>query len=314
VGLAPEAREYLETTKANERPPRSTLTPEENRAGHARAIAYMGEPEPLPVVRDLTVPGPAGDVPVRLYRPVAGGTLPVLVYLHGGGWVLGSVDTSDRPCRNLAALTGCAVVSVDYRRAPEHPFPAALEDARAAVRHVAAEPSAYGADPERIAVGGDSAGGNLAAVLAQEARRSGPRLRHQLLVYPVCDTDTEGPGSYREFATGFSMTRDDMLYYFDNYLAGHDPEDVRVAPAREADLSGLCSATVITAECDVLRDEGEAYARAMEAAGVSVRHRRFAGMFHPFWPLAGVLPAAREAQRYAAEGLRAAFGLPPLAR
>jgi len=307
VGLAPDAREYLETTKANERPPRKTLTPEENRAGHARGIAYQGDPEPLPVVRDLTLPGPAGDVPVRLYRPEADGTLPVLLYFHGGGWVLGSVDTADRPCRNLAALTGCAVVSVDYRRAPEHPFPAALDDARAAVRHVAAEPSAYGVDPGRIAVGGDSAGGNLAAVLAQEARRSGPRLRHQLLVYPVCDTDT-GTGSYREFATGYSMTSDDMHYYFDCYLDGHDPEDVRVAPAREPDLTGLCPATVITAECDVLRDEGEAYARAMSAAGVPVRHRRFPGMFHPFWPLAGVLPASREAQSYAAEGLREAFG------
>lgn len=307
MGLAPDARAYLEATKANERPPRHTVSLEENRAGHARAIAYMGDPEPLPVVRDLAVPGPAGDVPVRLYRPSVDGTLPVLVYIHGGGWVLGSVETSDRPCRNLAALTGCAVVSVDYRRAPEHPFPAALDDCRAVVRHVAAEPSAYGIDPARIAVGGDSAGGNLAAVLAQEARRDGPPLCHQLLVYPVCDTDT-GTASYREFASGFSMTAEDMRYYFDAYLAGHDPSDPRVAPAREPDLSGLCSATVITGECDVLRDEGEAYARAMEAAGVSVRHRRFPGMFHPFWPLVGVLPAAREAQRYAAEGLRAAFG------
>ena len=307
MGLAPDAREYLETTKANERPPRSTLTLEENRAGHARAIAYMGEPEPLPVVRDLTVPGPAGEVPVRLYRPVADGVLPVLVYLHGGGWVLGGVETSDRPCRNLAALAGCAVVSVDYRRAPEHPFPAAIDDARAVVRHVAAEPGAYGVDPDRIAVGGDSAGGNLSAVLAQEARRSGPPLRHQLLVYPVCDTDTTGAGSYAEFATGFSMTRDDMRYYFDCYLAGRNPEDVRVAPAREPDLTGLCPATVITAECDVLRDEGEAYARAMKAAGVPVNHRRFPGMFHPFWPVTGVLPAAREAQRYAATTLRDSF-------
>lgn len=307
VGLAPDAREYLETTKANERPPRKTVSLEENRAGHARAIAYMGDPEPLPVVRDLTVPGPAGDVPVRLYRPVADGTLPVLVYIHGGGWVLGSVETADRPCRNLAALTGCAVVSVDYRRAPEHPFPAALDDCRAVVRHVAEQPAAYGVDPARIAVGGDSAGGNLAAVLAQEARHDGPPLRHQLLVYPVCDTDM-GTASYREFASGFSMTAEDMQYYFDAYLAGHDPTDVRVAPARATDLSGLCSATVITGECDVLRDEGEAYARAMEAAGVAVRRRRFEGMFHPFWPLVSVLPAAREAQRYAAEGLRAAFG------
>lgn len=307
VGLAPDAREYLEMTKANERPPRWTLTPEENRAGHARAIAYMGDPEPLPDVRDLTVPGPAGDVPVRLYRPVADGTLPVLVYFHGGGWVLGSLETADRPCRNLAKLAGCAVVSVDYQRAPEHPFPAALDDARAVVRHVAEQPSVYGTDPARIAVGGDSAGGNLAAVLAQETRQAGPVLRHQLLVYPVCDTDTDGPGSYREFATGFGMTRDDMLYYFDRYLAGQNPEDVRVAPGREADLSGLCPATVITAECDVLRDEGETYARAMASAGIPVSHRRFPGMFHPFWPLTGTLPSAREAQQYAANDLRSAF-------
>ena len=308
MGLADEAREFLRRTRADERPARRTLTPEENRAGHRQAVVHQGEARPLAVVRDAVVPSDAGDVPVRVYRPRADGTLPVLVYLHGGGWVLGSVDTCDRPCRNLAALAGCAVVAVDYRLAPEHPFPAALDDARAVLRHVAAHPDEYGVDPGRIAVGGDSAGGNLSAVLAQESRRDGPPLRHQLLVYPVCDTDTEKPGSYKEFASGYSMTRDDMLYYLDRYLAGHDPADVRVAPAREPDLSGVCPATVITAECDVLRDEGEAYARAMSAAGVDVRHRRFAGMFHPFWPLAGVLPASREAQQYAATALREAFG------
>lgn len=307
MGLADEAHEFLLRTRAGERPPRGTVSPEDNRAGHRLAVAHQGEVRPLPVVRDTVVPSDAGDVPVRVYRPRADGTLPVLVYLHGGGWVLGDLDTVDRPCRNLAALAGCAVVSVDYRLAPEHPFPAALDDARAVLRHVAGHPDAYGVDAERVAVGGDSAGGNLSAVLAQESRRAGPPLRHQLLIYPVCDTDTETPGSYRQFASGYSMTRDDMRYYFEHYLAGHDPADVRVAPAREPDLSGLCPATVITAECDVLRDEGEAYARAMSAAGVAVRHRRFAGMFHPFFPLAGALAASREAQQYAANALHEAF-------
>ncbi|HEY3688564.1 MAG TPA: alpha/beta hydrolase [Streptosporangiaceae bacterium] len=294
-------------TGANERPPRRTITVAENRAGHALAVRYQGDPVPLPVVRDGVVPGPGGDVPVRMYRPDADGPLPVLVYLHGGGWVLGSLETCDRTCRNLAALTGCAVVSVDYRLAPEHPFPAALDDARAVVHHLAANPEAYGVDAGRIAVGGDSAGGNLSAVLAQESRRTGPPLRHQLLIYPVCDTETGGDGSYRAYAAGFSMTRDDMLYYLDAYLAGQDPADVRVAPAREPDLAGLPSATVITAECDVLRDEGERYAHAMSEAGVRVTHRRYAGMFHPFFPLLGTFEQSREAQRFAAEELRTAF-------
>lgn len=307
MALAPEAQEYLRETGANERPPRKTITVAENRAVHARAVRYQGDPVPLPVVRDATVPGPGGDVPVRVYRSSADGTLPVLVWLHGGGWVLGGLETADRTCRNLAALAGCAVVSVDYRLAPEHPFPAALDDSRAVVRHIAAHPEEYGADVRRIAVGGDSAGGNLSAVMAQESRSSGPALRHQLLVYPVCDTDPDGTASYRAFASGFSMTRDDMLYYFDAYLAGHDPSDVRAAPAREPDLAGLPSATVITAECDVLRDEGEAYAQAMAAAGVAVDQRRYPGMFHPFFPLLGALEASRAAQSFAASALRAAF-------
>ena len=182
MGLADDARDFLRRTRADERPARRTLTPEENRAGHRLAVAHQGEARPLAVVRDAVVPSDAGDGPVRVYRPRTDGTLPVLVYLHGGGWVLGSPDTCDRPCRNLAGLAGCAVVAVDYRLAPEHPFPAALDDARAVLRHVAAHPEAYGVDAGRIAVGGDSACGNLSAVLAQESRRDGPPLRHQLLV------------------------------------------------------------------------------------------------------------------------------------
>ena len=308
--LHPQASEFLAMVASWGRPPRHTLTPEENREGTRRMVAYQGEQRPLPRVENATVPGPGGDIPVRVYAPVANETgaepLPAMVYFHGGGWVVGGIDESDRPCRNVAKLAHCVVISVGYRLAPEHPFPAAFEDCAAVTAHVAAHGPAYGVDPARIAVAGDSAGGNLAAAVAQRARIEGPALCHQLLIYPVTDTSLD-TGSYREFPEGYYLTRADMAWYLEHYLPDGDRTDPRVAPGRAADLSGLPPATVITAECDVLRDEGEAYARAMSAAGVPVTARRFAGMFHPFFVLAGVLDGAVEAQAWAAERLRDAW-------
>lgn len=305
--LDPQAEQFLAMVASWGRPPRHTLTPAENREGMRLMIRYQGDQAPLPRIEDRTVPGPGEEVAVRVYVPVEGTEpLPALVYFHGGGWVVGGLDEYDRPCRNLARLAGCAVISVDYRLAPEHPFPAAVDDSVAVTHHVAAHPEEYGVDPDRIAVGGDSAGGNLAAVAAQLARSGGPRLCHQLLVYPVLDTALDTP-TYREFGEGYYLTRADMAWYLDHYLPHGDRTDPGVAPARAADLSGLPSATIITAEYDVLRDEGEAYARALTAAGVPVTDRRFDGMFHPFFPLAGVLDAAGEAQAWAAERLRQAF-------
>lgn len=304
--LHPQAEDFLAMVASWGRPPRHTLTPEENREGTRKMIPYQGDQAPLPRVEDGTVHRPGGNVPVRVYGPVANPAdaepLPALVYFHGGGWVVGGLDESDRLCRNLAMLANCVVVSVDYRLAPEHPFPAGLEDCVAATNDVAARAAAYGVDPGRIAVAGDSAGGNLAAVVAQRARSEGPPLSHQLLIYPVTDTsfDTE---TYRGFPDGYYLTRADMVWYLDHYLPAGDRTDPRVAPLRAPDLSGLPPATVITAECDVLRAEGEAYASAMAQAGVPVTSRRFAGMFHPFFVLAGVLEGAREAQAWVAERL-----------
>lgn len=305
--LHPQAEQFLAMVASWGRPPRHTLTPAENREGMRLTIPYQGDQVPVARVEDRTVPGPGGEIPVRAYAPVDGAEpLPTLVYFHGGGWVVGGLDESDRTCRNLASQAGCVVVSVAYRLAPEHPFPAAVDDSVAVTQHVADHPEAYGVDPERIAVGGDSAGGNLAAVVAQLARSDGPRLCHQLLIYPVVDTDLDTP-TYREFAEGYYLTRADMEYYLDHYLPHGDRTDPRVAPLRAADLSGLPPATLVAAECDVLRDEGEAYARALAAAGVPVAARRFDGMFHPFFVLAGVLDPARDAQAWAAERLRDAF-------
>nr|BFE78947.1 alpha/beta hydrolase [Planobispora longispora] len=257
-----------------------------------------GPAVPLPVVRDDT----AGGVPVRIYRPEEDGRpLPAIVYFHGGGWVFGSVARNDALARDLAARNGAVVVSVDYRLAPEHPFPAAADDAWSAVRDVFARPEAYGADPRRIAVCGDSAGGNVAAVAAWLARDAGLRLAHQLLVYPVLDVAMDTP-SYRAYATGFGLGADEMAWFAAQY--GGDPADPRLAPLRLADKAGLAPATVITAECDPLCDEGESYAAQLAAAGVPVELRRYAGAIHGFFGLPGFFDQAVEARvrRRAAEG------------
>ncbi|MQA83338.1 MAG: alpha/beta hydrolase fold domain-containing protein [Streptosporangiales bacterium] len=305
--LHPQAEGFLSMVASWGRPQRHMLTPAENREGMRLMIPYQGEQVSLARVEDRTVPGPGGEIAVRVYVPVeAAEALPGCVYFHGGGWVIGGLDEADRTCRNLAKLAGCVVISVDYRLAPEHRFPAAVDDSAAVTQHVAAHPEAYGVDPNRIAVGGESAGGNLAAVVAQLARSHGPSLRHQLLIYPVVDTDLDRP-TYREFTEGYYLTRADMGWYLDHYLAGGDTADPRVAPLRAPDLSGLPPATIIAAEYDVLRDEGDAYARALTEAGVPVSSRRFSGVFHAFFGLAGVLDAAGEAQAWAAERLREAF-------
>lgn len=311
--LHPQVAEFMRIVESWGRPPRHTLTPQENREGSHRLIPYMGDPAPVAEVKDISIPRrdraapKEGAVPVRVYRPEhSSDPLPVLVYFHGGGWVIGDLEIADRPCRSLAALAECVVVSVDYRLAPEHPFPAGLEDCCTVVEELAKHSDEYGIDPARLAVGGDSAGGNLATAVCQLARGDGPEIRHQLLIVPVtdCDLDRE---SYREFADGPYLTRADMAYYFQHYVGDSDRTDPRIAPLRSADLSGLPPATVITAECDVLRDEGDAYAGALAESGVAVEHRRFDGMFHPFFQMAGIIDGGREAQQHAAARLRDAF-------
>jgi acetyl esterase len=270
-----------------------------------------GEPEPVAEAFDRTIPGPQGALPVRIYTPEGTGPFPVLVFFHGGGWVAGSIDTHDRVCRSLTRSTECVTVAVDYRLAPEHKFPAALEDCHAATQWVADNPAAINGDSARIAVGGDSSGGNLAAAVALMARdRGGPKLVYQLLLYPVTDYYEPGTASYQEYAEGFFITRNDMIWCWNHYLSSaEDSGGPYASPLQAEDLSGLPPAIVITAEFDPMRDEGEMYAARLKEAGVPVTHTRYQGMIHAFVNFAGIVDLAKRALAEASAGLRAAFGI-----
>ena len=263
--------------------------------------------EPVHEVTEGTFDGPVGPVPIRIYRP-AEGLLPVVVFCHGGGWVLCDLDTHDDLCRSLANGTGAVVVSVDYRQPPEHPFPAAVDDAYGALQWVVGQAHELGVDEDRVAVAGDSAGGNLAAAVCLMARhRSGPPIRFQLLIYPVL-AHAFDTGSYLDKATGYFLTAEHMRWYWDQYLA--DPTDGRnqyASPLFAEDLGGLPAAHIITGEHDPLRDEGEAYAGRLREAGVDVTNVRYGGMFHGFFTLGRVLPAATLATATAHAALRAAL-------
>ncbi|POM22442.1 Carboxylesterase NlhH [Actinomadura rubteroloni] len=270
---------------------------------------YPLERPELAHVEDLAVDGPGGPVPVRRYRPVPGEEpLPALVYLHGGGWVLGGLENVDVSCRDLAAATRCTVLSVDYRLAPEHPFPAAVEDAWAVTGALFRTPERFGIDPARIAVAGDSAGGNLAAAVALLARDADLPLAHQLLVYPVTDTARDTP-SWGAYGSGYGLDAKEMARFMDLYRGDADPCHPLLAPLRAPDLSGVAPATVITAEYDILRDEGEAYARRLAAAGVAVEHRRFPGVVHSFFLLPELFDTGAEARTWAVDLLRVALGV-----
>ena len=281
------------------------------------AMAAMLPPGPEVKTEDRTVPGPAGEIPVRVYRPsadsdAADGPLGVLVYLHGGGWTIGGLDTHDHPCRTLCAEAGIVVVSVDYRLAPEHPFPAALDDSWAALEWVAANGAELGADPSRLAVGGDSAGGNLAAVLALMARdRGGPALRFQLLVYPAVDMRPDAPERFPsrvENGEGYVLTSQAMDFFGSNYAP--DPEqrsDWRISPLVAADHSNLPPALVITAEFDPLRDEGAAYAETLRSAGTPATLSPYEGTVHTMYQLAPFLDAGKAALTESAAALRDAL-------
>ncbi|MFD0903806.1 alpha/beta hydrolase [Actinomadura sediminis] len=304
--LHPQTVSYLQTLRAWTAGPPDAAEPTIAEMRERVGAVVPVEGRELPFVDDLTVRGPGGPVPVRLYRP-AEGPLPAVVYLHGGGWVLGGIENVDGLCRDLAADAGCAVLSVGYRLAPEHPFPAAVDDAWAVVAAAVREPGRFGTVPGAVAVAGDSAGGNLAAAVALLARDRGVSLAHQLLVYPVTDTARDA-ASWREYGSGYGLDAATLSRFMDLYRGGADPRDPRLAPLRAPDLRGAAPATVITAECDILRDEGEAYARRLAAAGVPVELRRYDGMVHSFFLLPEVFDAGAEAVAYAVARLRTAFG------
>lgn len=246
-------------------------------------FAPPDEPEPVGAVRNFTVDGPAGGIPIRIYTPDGSAPFPVLVFFHGGGWVLGSLDTHDATCRAVTNAAECVVVSVDYRLAPEHPFPAAVEDCYDVTKWVVENPEAVHGDPDRIAIGGDSAGGNLAAAVAQVARdHDGPALAHQVLIYPATDHSFD-TASYDENAEGYFLTKADMEWFWDHYLeSALNGQNPYASPLQARDLSGLPSATVLTCGFDPLRDEGATYADRLEKAGVRVTHRNYDDMIHGF--------------------------------
>jgi acetyl esterase len=307
VPLDPQSKTILDLMAQMNVPDFSTLSPEEAR----KLFGQMPRPQPpTPVagVEDRAVPGPGGEIPVRIYTPDSATPRAGLVYFHGGGWVIGDLESHDEVCRRLAARSGATVVATHYRLAPETRFPGAAEDCYAAARWVSENAGGLGIDPGRLAIGGDSAGGNLTAVVTQMARdRGGPSLRFQLLIYPVTDCDYETP-SYIENADGYFLTRRAMRWFWDHYVP--DPAErvhAYASPLRAESHSELPPALVITAEYDPLRDEGEAYAKALEKAGVAVQCSRYAGMLHGFVAFTGLVDQAQRAVDEAAEAMRRAL-------
>jgi acetyl esterase len=301
--LHPDVRAVLAALEEEGGPALETLPVAEARRISAEALKPAeGDPEPVGTIQDLRVPGPAGEIPIRIYTPQGTGPFPGLVYFHGGGWVLCDLDTHNVVCRAIARRASAVVVAVDYRLAPEHKFPAAVEDASAATRWVSENAARLNVDPRRIAVGGDSAGGNLAAAVALRT----PGLSLQVLVYPVTDLSSFDKDSYREFAEGYHLTRSEMEWFRREYLAtpgqALDPD---ASPLLVPDLSGAPPALVITAECDVLRDEGEAYAERLRQAGVPVTLTRYPGMIHPFFSMPGAIRDAIKALDQVAGAVRA---------
>jgi acetyl esterase len=263
-------------------------------------------------VENRDIPGPHGPIPIRIYWPEdsdPGTPLPIYINYHGSGYVVLSIDTHDNVCRALCQGAGCIVIAVNYCKAPENKFPKPTDEAWASLEWIAANAAEIGADPARIAVGGDSAGGCLAAVTAQRAKREGgPPLVFQLLVYPVTDTREDRP-SYKSFGDGYVLTAETMAWFFDCYF-NNDAEksDLAAAPLRADDLSGLPPALVMTASHDPLHDDGVAYAEKLKSAGVPTDYRNYEGHIHGFWTATGRMDVAAEAQATACAALRQAFG------
>jgi len=304
--LDPQIVAVMEAAAAMGLPPNHQVSPAAARVNSKARLRAVG-PE-VGAVQEVAIPGPDCDVPARIYTPAGAGPFPGLAWFHGGGWVVGDLDTADAAARNMCAGADCVVASVDYRLAPETKFPGPAEDCYAATQWLAANAAALNVDSARIAVGGDSAGGNLAAAVALMSRdRGGCPLVFQLLVYPVTQRDFDR-ASYLENADGYQLTRDTMIWYWDHYLAADaDAAHPYAAPLHAADLRGLPPALVLTAEYDPLRDEGEAYAAALQAAGVPTAAIRYDGLIHGFFGMFAAVDQARQAVERSAAALREAF-------
>jgi acetyl esterase len=312
----PDVLTILDMIRLAGRPPFEELTPDQAREAYIASRSVLApEPQPVAEVRDLSCPGPLGPIKLRLYRPAGSKPdqiLPCLVFFHGGGWLLGSLDSHDTTCRHFANAASCAVVSVDYRMAPEHKFPAAVDDCAAGTRWAIENAAVLGIDPTRVAVGGDSAGGNLAAVMALMARDGTlPPLAFQLLIYPSTDLALTSV-SARTTTERVPLTSRTMQWFVDHYVRdGGDLIDWRGSPSRAAALSGTPPALVLTCGCDPLRDEGIAYAQRLEREGVRVTHLHFSDQIHGFMSMGRIIRAAGLAIDMSAAALGRALRPPP---
>ena len=304
--LDPQAEMLLKQMESAGAPPLNTLSPSDARRLTAAMFTVApGSEEPVHKVENRSIPGPAGQLPVRIYTPAGAGPFPMLVFIHGGGFVICDLDSHDAACRSLTNQAKCVTVSVDYRLAPENKFPAGVEDCFAATKWVADRAKELNADPNRLAVGGDSAGGNLSAVISQLARDAGgPKIAFQLLIYPATEAELD-TYSHKTF-TNYFLTKDDIVYFWKHYLrSATDRKDPRVAPAKS--FKGLPPALIITAEFDPLRDEGESYGEKLRAGGVPVTVTRYEGMIHGFFSMYEALDKGKLAIDESAEALRKAF-------
>ncbi|HYL99432.1 MAG TPA: alpha/beta hydrolase [Blastocatellia bacterium] len=307
--LDPQIKSMVDMVKMMEPLDLGTVPVGQTRAAFKMLASMGGAGDPMQKTEDLQIPGPGGDIKARVYRPLDAGTLPALVFFHGGGWVIGAIETHEGLCKSLASRAGCAVISVDYRLAPENKFPAGLEDCYAAARWVQDHADEIGLDALRIGLGGDDAGGNLAAAVSIMLRDKGePMPRFQLLIYPVTDYCVPSKPSLVENGEGYLLTSRDMVWFFEQYLnSAEDGTNALVSPLRAERLDGLPPALVITAEFDPLRDEGEMYAARLRDCGVTAETRRYDGMIHAFLSLSSMSDRARKALNETGEALKSAL-------
>ncbi len=300
--LHPVVQEMLHQMAQADGPAMTEMSPDEARAMYRTLNATMPSPDGVDV-EDLT----AGDIPVRVYRVSKDKGQPVLVYFHGGGWVIGDLETHDGPCRQLALAADCTVVAIDYRLAPEHPFPASIDDCYRATQWVADNADSLGIDADKLSVAGDSAGGNLSASVRIKARdENGPEICFQLLIYPVTDARMNTV-SYDDNSDGYLLTRESMQWFWNHYIGDDHVDNPLASPLAASDHSKLPPACIITAEFDPLRDEGEAYGEALRQAGVTTKIVRFDGMIHGFFGMTDILDGSRQAMDLASEQLSRAF-------